>query len=833
VGSFNLPALNFRQLVLPPLLGLAVFAVASFSMRFPHWTDQTSSLWLATGVSLAALLRTSRREWPLLVAVSVLGTMAASFYAMDEPWFVGVSRAANNALEYCLCAWAVRRPCGSYFDLTEPRHLAWLAGASTVSSLLKLVGTFTITHVLRTNTLLSATEVLSWAPTAIFGVFVLALPLLAMTSRDAVRSARLDWGALILLAVLAVALVLIFGPTAYPVTFALMPVMMLLGWRHGLLGAGLGAMMTIVMSLGLSLLDSGIVYKLRTMGYEAAFRGSFLEFFFIVSIASSLPLAIVRARQRATDTKLADALDATELRAEQLALSEASARRAEAQALQSEAAALLARQELVRVIETSIDIICTLDAEGHFTRISDNCLQIWGWRSEELLGRPWFDIIHEDDRAVARRNYRLRTAGKLHLPVRYRHVRSDGSAVAMFWSISWVKEDQACYCVGRDMTEQDELQERAAQSQRMDAIGQLTGGIAHDFNNLLTVILGNCQVLALKLKEEKLAALASMSARAAEQGAALIAQLLAFGRSQPLKPKRFAIDELLHSAAPLITRTLDENIELSITCCGHLRPVHADPLQTETAILNLCINARDAMPSGGKLNIEATNTTVSEEESRRQPALRTGDYVRICVTDTGTGMVPQVAERIFEPFFTTKETGKGSGLGLSMIYGFIKQSLGHIAVESEPGKGTRFNLYLPAAASEEIVDSPIPTLDIIRPGVGTVLVVEDHVLVREHARDQFESLGYDVITAENGHDAIAMLTQNEKVDLMFTDVMMSGGLSGFDLGNIVRERWPSVRILYTSGYTSEHHATGHDDLLPKPYSLASLSQKVSETLGAT
>ena len=404
----------------------------------------------------------------------------------------------------------------------------------------------------------------------------------------------------------------------------------------------------------------------------------------------------------------------------------------------------------------------------------------------------------------------------------------------MFWAMSWVKEDQACYCVGRDMTEQDELQERAAQAQRMDAIGQLTGGIAHDFNNLLTVILGNCQVLALKLKEEKLATLATMSARAAEQGAALVAQLLAFGRSQPLKPKRFAIDELLHSAAPLITRTLDENIELSITCCGHLRPVHADPLQMETAVLNLCINARDAMPSGGKLLIEATNVTVSAEEGTQQPSLRAGEYVKICVADTGAGMAPDVVERIFEPFFTTKEVGKGSGLGLSMIYGFIKQSFGHITVESQPGKGTRFSLYLPAAGLEDLVDeSPAPPEDIIRTGAGTILVVEDHELVREHARDQFESLGYNVVTAGNGHDAIAMLAQNESVDLLFTDVMMSGGISGFDLGNIVRERWPSVRILYTSGYTSERHATGHDDLLPKPYSLASLSQKVSEALGAT
>ena len=817
MGRSNPLELNWRQIALPPLLGVAVFVVASFSMRFPNWTDQTSSLWLATGVSLAALLRTPRREWPMLVAASVIGTMAASSYAMSEPWFVGLSRSTNNALEYCLCAWVVRRQCGAYFDLTEPRHLAWLAGSSTLASLLKLVGTFTVTHVLRTNVLLSVPEVLSWAAPAIFGVFVLALPLLAITSRDAVRAARIDLGAVILFALLAVELVLIFGPNAYPVMFTVMPVMMVLGWRHGLLGAGLGTLFTVVLSLGLSLQDAGIVSKLRGMGYDAAFRGSFLELFLVIVILSSLPLAIIRARQRVTDTKLAEALGAAELRAEQLAA--------------SEAAALRARQELGRVIETSIDIICSLDAEGRFIRVSENCLQMWGWNPAELMGRPWFDFIHEDDRPLAIRNYRLRTAGKLMLPVRYRHVRRDGSSVPMFWSVTWVDEDQASYCVGRDMTEQDELQERAAQSQRLDAIGQLTGGIAHDFNNLLTVILGNCQVLALKLKEPRLAKLAAMSARAAEQGAGLVGQLLAYGRRQPLKPKRFAIDELLEAAAPLIGRTLDSNIEFSIACSQDLWPVHADPLQTETAILNLCINARDAMPKGGTLLIEATNATVTDGDAEANPEWQAGSYVRIAVKDTGAGIPPEIIEHIFEPFFTTKEVGKGSGLGLSMVYGFVRQSRGHIDVESGPGRGTTFSLYLPSAPAGVVGDGPEVGAGTIHPGIGTVLIVEDHELVRAHARDQFESLGYDVVTAESGSEAIATLSRHSKIDLLFTDVVMPGGLSGFDLGKIVRERWPSIRILYTSGYTQEIYNVVGDELLPKPYSLEALSQKVRDAMG--
>jgi CheY-like chemotaxis protein len=201
------------------------------------------------------------------------------------------------------------------------------------------------------------------------------------------------------------------------------------------------------------------------------------------------------------------------------------------------------------------------------------------------------------------------------------------------------------------------------------------------------------------------------------------------------------------------------------------------------------------------------------------------------VKDTGAGIPPDIVERIFEPFFTTKEVGKGSGLGLSMVYGFVRQSRGHIEVTSELGCGATFSLYLPAAPAELADDTPEPGAGTIHPGVGTVLIVEDHELVRAHARNQFESLGYDVVTAESGSDAIAVLGKNGGIDLLFTDVVMPGGLSGFDLGKIVRERWPSIRILYTSGYTQEIYNVVGDELLPKPYSLESLSRKVKEAMG--
>ena len=334
LARFGRLELNFRQIALLSLLCLTVCLVAACGMRFPHWTDGTSSLWLATGVSLAALLRSPRRQWPVLVAASVIGTIAASLFAMHETWLLAFSRAGNNALEYCLCAWIVRRRCGPYFDLTDPRHLAWLAATSSLASLLKMAVAFTLLNGLKTTPqTVSLAEVITWAPTVIFGVFVLALPILAITSRSKDQTPRLDVWGLMLLVLLAGELALIFGPTAFPGIYIVMPVMMILGWRNGLLGAGLGALVTVIITIGLTAADFGIVGQVA--GYRAQVRGSYMELFFIVAILSSLPLAIIRARQRATDEKLAEALAAAQHRATQLAASEAAARRAEAAALQS------------------------------------------------------------------------------------------------------------------------------------------------------------------------------------------------------------------------------------------------------------------------------------------------------------------------------------------------------------------------------------------------------------------------------------------------------------------------------------------------------------------
>jgi CheY-like chemotaxis protein len=283
-------------------------------------------------------------------------------------------------------------------------------------------------------------------------------------------------------------------------------------------------------------------------------------------------------------------------------------------------------------------------------------------------------------------------------------------------------------------------------------------------------------------------------------------------------------------------RTLGSDLEFSIRTSRDLCRAFADPLQTETAILNLCLNARDAMPVGGRLLIETSNATLSEAYAKRNPDARAGNYVMITVSDTGTGIASDIIQRIFDPFFTTKEIGSGTGLGLSMVHGFVNQSNGHIKVTSKPGKGAKFQLYLPVAPGHE-PDAVKPAVEAyaLRYGQENVLLVEDHPLVRDHLRGKLKSLGYLVTVAGNGADALAILESRDDIDLLLTDVVMPGGLGGLELGRLTAERWPHIRILYTSGYAPDTLTKGGRlldgaALLPKPYTKSELARKVRAVL---
>jgi len=387
-----------------------------------------------------------------------------------------------------------------------------------------------------------------------------------------------------------------------------------------------------------------------------------------------------------------------------------------------------------------------------------------------------------------------------------------------------------------DVTERKRMENELHQSQRMEAVGQLTGGIAHDFNNLLTVILGNAEMLADDLpRGSTLRHMAEMTRAAAEQGAELTGRLLAFARRQTLDPRSTDVARLVHDIDGLLRRILGEHIEIRTERAENLWPAYIDAALLESAVLNLCINARDAMPKGGKLCIELRNAEIDERFADEHAEPGPGQYVMLAVSDDGTGMTPEVLARAFEPFFTTKEVGKGSGLGLSMVFGFVKQSKGAVRIYSELGEGTTVKLYLPRAIRRPgpVEASPQPAAP--HGGNERILLVEDDAMVREHLRSALLALGYRVVAVENGPEAVARLRSHDGFDLLLTDVVMPGGMSGREVADAARELRPQLAVLFTSGYAESaivHHGRLEPGvhLIAKPFHRAELARKVREAL---
>jgi signal transduction histidine kinase len=386
--------------------------------------------------------------------------------------------------------------------------------------------------------------------------------------------------------------------------------------------------------------------------------------------------------------------------------------------------------------------------------------------------------------------------------------------------------------VFHDVTATREIERKLHQSQRLDAIGKLTGGVAHDFNNMLTVIGGTTEILIERLDDQPdLQAVAALINQAADRCTELIQHLLAFARKQPLRPRNVDVNITVTDISRLLRPTLGEQIEIDSILERELPAALVDPSQLANALINLAINARDAMPNGGKLMLETGNVVLDAAYARANADVHPGAYVMIAVTDTGTGMSAEMCDKVFEPFFTTKEMGKGTGLGLSMVYGFVKQSCGHIKIYSELGHGTTIRLYLPAGNG--FADAAIPVVLPI-PGAGeTILVVEDDGLVA-----QLHSLGYRTVVATNGREAISHLKSGQPFDLLFTDVVMPGGITGRQLADEVAKRRPGVKVLYTSGYTE--NAIVHQGrldpgimLLSKPYSKCELASMVRRALGGS
>ena len=455
----------------------------------------------------------------------------------------------------------------------------------------------------------------------------------------------------------------------------------------------------------------------------------------------------------------------------------------------------------------------------------------------------WSRRIHPDDRGRAERTLRETAVSPYSQSwsEEYRFLREDGSERVIL-DRGFVVRDEAgrsIRMVGTmiDMTERRASEQRSRESERLEAVGQLTGGVAHDFNNLLTVIMGNSDALKDMLHDPSQRRMAELIHLAASRGSDLTRRLLAFARRQPLRPQNVCLNERTGSVHALLRGALDARIRIHYIPAPDLWPALVDPGQFDVAILNLAFNGRDAMPDGGALTISTENMRVRGRSGIEREGVPAGDYVCITVTDTGTGMDDVALRRAYEPFFTTKPAGKGSGLGLSMVYGFVKQSDGQILIRSVPGEGTSVRLFFPRAGenADAAPDQAALGSEEAAPGTGLVLIVEDDPLVREHAAHSFESLGYSVLLAGTAEQALSELARRDDILLMFTDIILGAGMNGVELGREAKRLRPSLRILYTSGFVpGDKDARAplrvEGELLRKPYERPELQRKVNRVL---
>ncbi|MGE4064915.1 MAG: PAS domain S-box protein [Rhodospirillaceae bacterium] len=454
----------------------------------------------------------------------------------------------------------------------------------------------------------------------------------------------------------------------------------------------------------------------------------------------------------------------------------------------------------------------------------------------------WIAHVHPDDRKkIAKQFADSMQASRSNWSAEFRVVTAAGSVAIVNHRQYLIRSEngqpQRLLASITDVTQQRELEERLRQGQKLEAIGQLTGGVAHDFNNLLTVILGNVELLRDGVAgRTDLCVLVDLMERAARRGAELSQRLLAVSRKQSLHPRILDVNKLIASMEALLRRTLGEGIEIELVRGGGLWNAIIDEGQLEVALLNLAVNARDAMPNGGRLVIETANVALDDRYAAADLGVAPGQYVMLCVSDSGVGMSKETLENAFEPFFTTKDVGKGTGLGLSMVYGFMKQSGGHVKIYSELGLGTTVKLFVPRARSAAgIVDKILERNRQIPQGSERILLVEDDDLVRQHTKAQLSSLGYSVVAASNGADALNLLKTEVAFDLLLMDVVLPKGMNGKVLAQEGKKLRPNLPVLYTSGYTGNviigSGQLGPDvKLLSKPFGLEELATNVRAAL---
>ena len=496
---------------------------------------------------------------------------------------------------------------------------------------------------------------------------------------------------------------------------------------------------------------------------------------------------------------------------------------------------------LAALLESASQAIIGVDIQGRIVLVNSRTEEMFGYSRQELIGASIELLVPEVVRkahAGHREDFfarpRVRLAG---LGMDLAAGRKDGTEFPVEISLSHVKTAEGIFAIAfvTDISQRKKLEDQLLHAQKMEAVGRLAAGVAHDFNNLLTVIMGYVEMLMVEAEgQPDLVDYAQEIQYAANRASALTAQLLAFSRRQVSQPKVIDLNEVVTHSTKLLRRVIGEDIEIATHLDADLGKVKADPIHIDQVIMNLVVNARDAMGGGGKLTLETANTVLDDDYVGRHIGVKAGPYAMLAISDTGSGMSPEVRDRIFEPFFTTKEAGKGTGLGLSIVYGIVKQNHGEVMVYSEVGKGTTFKIYLPLVevAAEAASQEAGPTE--LR-GSETILLCEDEAGIRKLVRTMLDKQGYQVLEASSPQEAMQIAAaKNGAIHLLLTDVVMPQ-MSGFDLARAVRERRPGVKVLYMSGYTDNRVSSSWElapdtPFLHKPFTAVNLAQKIREAL---